>query len=76
MQSTLLPVSICDDIDRVNRNFLWGSNSEKRRIHHVGWSTVCLAKANGGLGLRKARDINLSLVAKLGWKMWEKNDAP
>ena len=30
MQSMLLPVSICDDIDRVNRNFLWGSNSEKR----------------------------------------------
>ena len=76
MQSMILPASICDEIDRVNRNFLWGSTSEKRKMHHVKWSTVCLSKANGGLGLRTARDTNLSLVAKLGWKMLNNNSTP
>ena len=33
MQSTLLPVSICNLKDKRVRNFIWGSSTEKRRIH-------------------------------------------
>lgn len=48
MQSTLLPVSVCDDIDKKCRNFLWGTTESHRRIHHVAWEDVCLSKSKGG----------------------------
>lgn len=38
-----------------------------RKLHSVGWDTVCRPKPNGGLGLRKFRDFNRSLLAKLLW---------
>ena len=33
MQSNLLPNKALDGINRVNRNFLWGSVDSKRKIH-------------------------------------------
>ncbi|GLT30193.1 hypothetical protein SLA2020_050080 [Shorea laevis] len=68
MQSVLLPNSVCEAIDRLNRNFLWGSDVANKP-HLVGWNTVCLPRDYGGLGIRSARDNNRALVAKLGWKL-------
>ena len=76
MQSVLLPMTTCEHIDRVNRNFLWGSDLDKKKMHHVKWTTVCLRKDRGGLGIRNARDINLALVAKLGWRLLRDDPAP
>ncbi|CAN1746300.1 Putative ribonuclease H protein At1g65750 [Linum perenne] len=56
MQTALLPVSLCDKIDRKIRNFIWGSSEGNRKIHNVNWETVCKPKCEGGLGLRNARD--------------------
>ena len=36
VQGTYLPGRILDGIDRVNRNFLWGSSETTRKIHWVG----------------------------------------
>ena len=33
MQSTALPKKLIDNIDRVNRNFLWGSTEEAKKVH-------------------------------------------
>ena len=35
MQSNLLPSKVLDGIDRVNRNFLWGSIENKGKMHWV-----------------------------------------
>lgn len=35
----------------------------------VHWDVVCQGKDRGGLGLRKARTMNMALIAKLGWKL-------
>ena len=37
MQGTYLPRRILDGIDRVNKDFLWGSSETTRKIHWVGW---------------------------------------
>ena len=42
MQGALLPSKVCQEIDRANRNFLWGSTPKKRKIHLVNWNTVTL----------------------------------
>ena len=51
MQSNLLPNKVLDGIDKVNRNFLWGSVDNKRKMHWVGWNKITRPKEEGGLGL-------------------------
>ena len=36
MQGATLPTHLCNKIDKINRDFLWGSTKEKRRLHFVG----------------------------------------
>lgn len=44
MQTVDLPSSVCDKIDRINRNFLWGDSPIKKKIHLVNWNSVCKSK--------------------------------
>ena len=48
MQGALLPAIVCTEIDRANRNFLWGSTLEKGKMHWVNWNTVTLPKEQVG----------------------------
>lgn len=36
MQGAALPSYLCEKLDMVNRNFLWGTTDEKRKIHLKG----------------------------------------
>ena len=36
MQSCMLPGHVLEGIDRVNRNFLWGSTDSSKKMHWVG----------------------------------------
>ena len=36
MQSNLLPSKVLEGIDRVNKNFLWGSTENKGKMHWMG----------------------------------------
>jgi len=51
MESNQLPAKVLEGIDRVNRNFLWGSDESKGKMHWVGWQKVTRPKEEGGLGL-------------------------
>lgn len=75
MQTMDLPSSVCDRIDKINKNFLWGDTAVKRKLHLINWHTVCKHKDNGGLGIRKAKSQNLALLTKLGWKLTVKEDS-
>ena len=65
MQGALLPSRVCKEIDRANKNFLWGLTPEKRKMHLVNWDIVTWPKDHGGLGIHKSRTRNLALLAKL-----------
>ena len=62
-------------MDRVNRNFLWGTTNEKRKIHVVGWNKIIKSKEEGGLGIQAARGKNITLLAKLNWRMFQEKDS-
>ncbi|XP_028094336.1 uncharacterized protein LOC114294405 [Camellia sinensis] len=66
MQISKLPQSICKQIDKLNRNFLWGDLERRKKVHLVNWKQVCKVKQEGALGLRRAEDQNLALLTKLG----------
>lgn len=74
MQCNSLPASTCETLDRINRNFLWGSTAEKRKLHVVGWNKVTRPKANSGLGIRKTSCLNKALLARMNWRIFKERD--
>ncbi|KAG7556773.1 Reverse transcriptase domain [Arabidopsis suecica] len=64
-----LPKSSMDRLDRISRDFLWGSTNEKRKQHLIAWKRICTPKSDGGLGIRAAKDMNKALVSKVGWRL-------
>ena len=75
MQATTLPTHLCEKLDKINRDFLWGSTSEKRRLHLVCWNKIIRRKEEGGLGIQAAKFKNLALLAKLNWRLNQEKDS-
>ena len=44
MQGVALLAHICDKLDKVNRDFLWGSTSDRQKMHLVGWNNIVKSK--------------------------------
>ena len=65
MQCNFLPGRVLNGLDRLNRNFLWGSSEAAKKIHWVGWDKVIKSKEEGGLGLQSAKGKNIALLSKL-----------
>ena len=75
IQGCVLPSRVLNGLDIINRNFIWGSTEEAKKMHMVNWGKVAKPKAKGGLGLQEAKGRNLALVAKLCWRMENSNNA-
>ncbi|KAG5116864.1 hypothetical protein JHK84_042977 [Glycine max] len=65
MQNLFLPQGVCDAIDRISRQFIWGSPSS----HWVDWNTISLPRSNGGLGIRPTREASVALHGKHVWSV-------
>lgn len=57
-------------IDKINKDFLWGSSTEKKKITPREMEQNYQAKEEGGLGIQAARARNIVLLAKLNWRMY------
>ncbi|MCH81648.1 putative ribonuclease H protein, partial [Trifolium medium] len=53
MMTEKIPKACLEDIQRIQRNFIWGEYDNVRKYHAVNWNMVTLPKWMGGLGLRK-----------------------
>ena len=63
-----MPKSVCDRLERIQREFLWGGSNLEKKPHFVKWSTVCTEKKKGGLGLRSFSKLNKALHSKWCWR--------
>ena len=75
MQGEALPIHLCEKLDKINRDFLWGLTREKKKLNLVGWNKIIKPKEEGGLGIQVAREKNLALLAKLNWRMNKEKEA-
>lgn len=74
MQSTFLPKGVVTTIEKLIRNFIWGSSPDQRRCHLLSWETITKPKEGGGLGLRRLEEMNEAFIAKLGWRLIQKEN--
>ena len=63
-----IPASVANQIEKLQRDFLWGGISDEQKFHLVKWATVCTPIASGGLGIRKVRTFNEALLGKWLWR--------
>ena len=67
-----------EDLDIINRNFLWLANmgiNENKVFPLIAWDGVCTPKSKGGLGIRKNNDANKAAITKLGWRILVDKDS-
>ncbi|KAL2902408.1 hypothetical protein RDABS01_027490 [Bienertia sinuspersici] len=69
MQTAKVPKSICDEIDKKTRRFIWGGDEDHRKIHLISWETMQKPKDQGGLGMKSMRQANAAFLTKLGWRI-------
>ncbi|KAF7801766.1 ribonuclease H [Senna tora] len=65
MQHSTIPKGIIDEIEKLERAFLWGSTPDKRKLHQISWSKISTPKNAGGLGIRSLKNMNTAFLYKL-----------
>lgn len=72
MSVFLLPLSMCDSIQKIMNAFWWNSKgSNSQGIHWLSWTRMAVPKCCGGLGFKRLHEFNLALLAKQGLRLLE-----
>lgn len=77
MKTLKIPISVCKKVDSIIKRFWWNHSNNKRYLALHSWRQIFLPKDYGGLGFLSFHNLNLAMLAKLGWnlatnvdKMW------
>lgn len=65
MQLMKMPMSVLKGLDCLCRRCIWGETAGTNKMNPISWNVICQPKKNGGLGIRRAVDVNKVLLAKL-----------
>ncbi|GAU36899.1 hypothetical protein TSUD_220680 [Trifolium subterraneum] len=69
MQYAKIPKTLCDEMEKIQRGFLWGDTDQARKPHLISWEVCCLPKEDEGLGMRSPHQMNEAFLMKMLWNM-------
>ena len=69
-----MPVSVAHRLEKLQRDFLWGSIGEEKRFHLIRWDKVYLSLQNGGLAIKNLCLFNQALLGKWIWRFGTEHD--
>jgi hypothetical protein len=58
-------------MDKFRPRFFWEGVCTKRKYHMVDWAAVCKPQEFGGLGILKSKFMNITLMLKWIWKIYQ-----
>ncbi|KAJ4771274.1 RNA-directed DNA polymerase (reverse transcriptase)-related family protein [Rhynchospora pubera] len=68
-----LPSWVIKSLDKLRRSFLWGrSGSSNRGFSLLAWDRVCLPKKLGGFGVLNLKVLNMSLLLRWLWRIFDR----
>jgi hypothetical protein len=67
----LLPDTSHGRMDSTRARFFWEGVGPKRKYHMVDWATMCKPKEFGGLGILNTKVMNIALMLKWIWKLYQ-----
>ncbi|KAK9994548.1 hypothetical protein SO802_024251 [Lithocarpus litseifolius] len=76
MSTFSIPIKVCDRLDSLTRRFWWKPSQREGRF--ITWNALdklCYPRSRGGLGFKKANEMNNALMAKLAWMIASKRDS-
>ncbi|KAK4279173.1 hypothetical protein QN277_016921 [Acacia crassicarpa] len=69
MQVAKIPILVCQEVERVQRRFIWGHSETASGFRPVGWEQIILPKRQGSLGLKRPSSLNDACGAKLASRL-------
>ncbi|XP_028108106.1 uncharacterized protein LOC114306978 [Camellia sinensis] len=63
-----IPTQVANLIEKYQRSFLWGDSDVKRKLHLLNWEACSVSKHFRGLGFRKTKEGNDTLLCKWWWR--------
>ncbi|XP_028103519.1 uncharacterized protein LOC114302671 [Camellia sinensis] len=59
-----LPQGVTRDLDKLQASFLWSESELKKMVHLVKWKEVAKPVDQGGMGVRRVKEVNKCLMLK------------
>ena len=75
MSSFKIPKSLCKRIQSILTRFWWDSSPDKNKMAWVSWDQMATPKCAGGLGFKDLESFNDAVLAKLGWRILNNQEA-
>ncbi|KAL4291805.1 hypothetical protein GQ457_14G017940 [Hibiscus cannabinus] len=69
MQSSWLSKGMCEDMERLIRSFVWGTNEGTSGIHLISWDMAKQRIESGGLGFKNLHQQNRASLMKIGFQL-------
>ncbi|XP_042059517.1 uncharacterized protein LOC121804033 [Salvia splendens] len=57
-----------DELEQILARYFRGTVGEKRKLHWISWRQICLSFDEGGLGIRRFREVAVAFRFKLWWR--------